>query len=402
MTAATLPTESVPRFLPLFAAALVVRIAVVAIGILLIPLQPSRPIKVFGLAVAGFPADLRPSADTHPAAEERRQRILATSASAIEPWYRWDAEWMILVAREGYARAADQRGQVGAAFMPVMPAITATADAVGLNPFWSALIAANLAGAAGIALLARVAARLTADCAVGWQTFGLLNVFPTAFFFSAPYNEAFGLFFTALALGAWLDQKAGKAAIFSAAGSLARVTGVAMGAAALAAWLLDDRSRPGFKRAIIVAAGSFGGLLLFWAYLACAVGDPLAGLKSHAAWGRRPLALSNVAYAVESIYDPQLPHWGEAFLVLLFTLLGMRAWIRRGTFWGVLTLVPVAQMLLSGTLLSAHRVILAAVPGFIELADLLRNRLYFRLVSLGFALAQLVLLNRYVHWLFAG
>jgi hypothetical protein len=402
MTAATLPADPAPRFLPLFAVALALRFAVVVLGVLLIPVQPARPIKLFGLAIGGFPADLRPAADSHPATEERRQHILATSARLIEPWYRWDAEWMILVAREGYARAADQRGQVGAAFMPVMPAIAATAEAIGLNPFWWALITANLSAAGGMAVLARVAARLTNDRAVGLRTFILINVFPTAFFFSAPYNEAFGLFFIALALAAWLDQKAGKAAVFAVLGSLARVTGVAVGAAALAGWLLDDRSRPGLKRALVVATGSIGGLLLFWAYLGWAVGDPFAGLKSHAAWGRRPLALSNVRYAIVSIYDPELPHWGEAFLVLLFTLLGIRAWIRRGTFWGVLTLVPVAQMMLSGTLLSAHRVILAAVPGFIELADLLKNRLYFRLVVLGFALAQLVLLNRYVHWLFAG
>jgi hypothetical protein len=398
----TSPSDPVPRFWPLFAIALAVRIGVVALGVLLIPVQPTRPVKVYGIAVAGFPADLGPSRDPASGSDELRQRILAGSARIIEPWYRWDAGWIAGIAFTGYSQTTDPSGQTGAAFMPAMPAILAAAQALDLNPFWAGLLAANIASAAGMTVLARVASRLTGDRAVGLRTFVLLNVFPTAFFLSAPYNEAFGLLFTALALSAWLDRKAGRAALFAALGAMARVTGVAMGAAALSGWLFDERTRPALKRAALVASGSIGGYLLFCAYLAWAVGDPLAGLKSHAAWGRRPPALWNLWLSIQSIYDPALPHWGEAFLVLVFALLGIRAWRKRGAFWGVLTLVPVAQMMLSGTFLSGHRVILAAVPGFVELADLLKNRLYFRIVVVGFAAAQFVLLNRYVHWLFAG
>ena len=273
---------------------------------------------------------------------------------------------------------------------------------LGLNPYWAGLVLANLAAAAGTVVLARVAARLTGDRETGLRAFVLVNAFPSAFFFSAPYNEAFGLLFTALALSAWLDRKAGRAAVFAALGSLARMTGVAVGVAALLGWLCDDRTRPGLRRALIVAAGSFGGLLLFWAYLGFAVGDPFAGLKTQPAWGRRGLSFANFRHAIESIYDPDVPHWGEAAIVFLFVLLGIRAWVKRGAFWGVLTLVPIAQMMISGTFLSGHRLILAAVPGFIELADLLKNRLLFRVVVVGFAVAQFMLLNRYVHWLVAG
>jgi hypothetical protein len=320
----------------------------------------------------------------------------------IEPWYRYDAIWFARVAADGYARAEDAGGRLGPAFMPALPATMVGAEALGLNPFWTALVLANLAAAAGTAVLARVAVRLTNDRAVGWRTFVLMQAFPTSFFSSAPYNEAFGLFFTALALSAWIDHRSGRAAIFATFGSLARMTGVAVGVAAIAGWLCDDRSRSGLRRALLAAAGSFGGLLIFCIYLYFAVGDPLASLKTHSAWGRHGLSFANVWLSVQSVYDRQLPHWGEAFLVLGFAVLGVRAWMRRGTFWGVLTLVPVAQMMLSGTFLSGHRVILAAIPGFIELGDLLKNRLLFRVIVVGFALAQFVLLNRYVHWLFAG
>ena len=309
---------------------------------------------------------------------------------------------MARIAHDGYSGAADPRGQVGAAFMPAMPVTMAAAERARPQPVLGRTCTCQHRGRGrnGRARPRRGEAHKRSR---SWPAhLRPDSAFPTAFFFSAPYNEAFGLLFTSLALSAWLVHKTGRAALFAALGSLARMTGVALGVAVLASWLFDDRTRPGLKRAAIVAAGSFGGLFLFWAYLGWAVGDPFASLKSHAAWGRHGLAVGNLWKTIESIYDPALPHWGEAFLALAAALLGIRAWRRRGAFWGVLTLVPVAQMMLSGTFLSGHRVVLACLPAFIELADLLKNRVYLGVVVVGFALTQFVLLNRYVHWLFAG
>jgi hypothetical protein len=377
------PRDPAPRFLTLFLIALAIRCAVV----------------VFGLVLATQPPD--PYQDPRTPARIR-DRIVPTSARPIEPWYRYDAVWHADVALNGYAGAKDSGGHLGPAFMPALPATMAAANALGLNPFWVGLIVANLAAAAGAAVFTRVAARLLNDRAASLRAFVLIHAFPTAFFLSAPYNEAFGLLFTSLALSAWLAQHTGRAALFAALGSLARMTGLALGAAALAGWFLDDRSRGGLKRALLVAAGSFGGLALFLLYLYWAVGDPLAALKTHAVWGRKGIALGNVWPAIQSIYHPVVPHWGETFCAAAAALLGIRAWLRRGAFWGVLTLVPVAQMMLSGTFLSGHRVVLACLPAFIELADLLKNRLCFLVVVVGFAVAQFILLNRQIHWIFAG
>jgi hypothetical protein len=393
------PPVPIPRFLPLFAVALAVRLFTVVVGLLLIPLQPAKPVRVFGVGVAGISTDIRP---TDPMAAHFREEILAGSARVIEPWYRWDAVWMAELAEVGYAEAADESGRVGVAFMPAMPVVMAAARGVGLNPYWVGFVVANLAGAVGAAVFARVGVRLAGSREVGLRAFVLLLAFPSAFFLSAAYNESFGLLFTALAMAAWLDLRPVRCGLSAAIGSLARLTGVAVGCAALAAWLCEDRTRRGLWRALLVAAGSFAGLLLFWGYLWWTVGDPFEGLKVQPAWGRRTLSLRNPWYALQSIYDPARPHWGEAFVVLGFGVLGVRAWRRRGAFWGVLTLIPIGQMMLSGTFLSGHRVILAALPGFVELADVLRNRLYFRLTVAAFVLVQLVLLNRYVHWLWAG
>ncbi len=376
--------SSPPRFRPLFLVALAARAGTVALGALL----------------ATTPPHLEPPFDPDVAAVN--VRLMNGSARAIEPWYRWDARWIANVAINGYSGATDRGGRLGVAFMPAMPATVALGGALGVNPFWFGLIIGNLAGAVGAAVFARVAARQLNDPAAGWAALALLLSFPTAFFFSAPYNESFGLLFTALALAAWQANRPATAGANALGGSLARMTGPALGVAALLDWLVS-RDRSTLWRAIAVALGSFGGLALFWCFLWWTVGDPLAGLKSQAAWGRPELSWKNPFRAVRSIYDPELPHWGEAVLVLGAAVLGVRAWVKRGTFWGVLVLVPVAQMFASGTLLSGHRLILAALPALIELADLLRtNRPRLMSVLVVFAAVQFVLLNRFVHWQFAG
>jgi hypothetical protein len=358
----------------------------------------------FGTVALGAAlATLPPDPHTDPRTPIRfRDELLASGPAFLDPWYRFDALWLANVARNGYADARDNGGRLGVAFMPAMPATMAAGAAIGLNPFWFGLLASNLAGAIGAAVLARVTARLLNDRAGGWWALALLLAFPTAFFFSAPYNESFGLLGTAIALAGWQTRRPAVAGVGALGASLARMTGVALGVAALIDWL-GSRRRDEVRRAVAVAAGSFAGLGLFWAFLWYSVGDPFAGLKSQVMWGRSELSWKNPIRALYSICDPELPHWGEAVLVFGAAALGVRAWRKRGTFWGVVSLFPVAQMFASGTLLSGHRLILAALPAFVELADLVRGRrtLGFAIL-LGFAFAQLVLLNRYVHWQFAG
>jgi hypothetical protein len=382
----------IPRFLPLFAVALVVRIGTVALGSYLGSLPP----------------------DTHSDPHTPtlfRDELLSSSARVIEPWYHFDALWFANVARNGYANARDDGGRLGVAFLPALPATLAVGDALGLNMFWFGLIVCNLTAAAGAAVFARVAARQLTDSVSGWYALALLLTFPTAFFYSAPYTEAFGLLFTSIVLSTWQRNRPLIAGLAALGGSLVRLTGIAPGMAAVLDWLIagDRRTRP---RALVVsvALGNFAGLALFCGFLWWTVGDPFTGLKAQAMWGRRGPSLWNPLYTIESIYDPTVSrpegatHFApEAIAVFGFTLLGFRAWARRGAFWGLLVLVPITQMFVTGTLLSGHRLVLAGLPAFIELADLLRHRraLFFATL-LAFGFAQLLLLNRYVHWQFAG
>ena len=377
------PTDSAPRFWPLFLAALLIRLAVVGLGL-----------------VVAAQRHTEPGDEISP---RLRAEINVWSAGPVEPWYRADTLWLVHVAKFGYGAITGPSGQSGAAFLPLMPAVMAAAHFLGLNVFWTALIAANLAAAAGMAVFTQLAARLTGDRAAAIRAFVLLNAFPSALFFSAPYQEAFGLLFTALALAAWHSGRAGTAGLSAGIGCLARMTGAVVGVAALASWLLDGpRTRAQFIRALVVALACAVGVGIGLAVMWWSLGDPLAGIKSHEAWGRKSASIWNFDDAIRSIYDPVAPRRLEGGLAILFVFLGVRSWIRRGAFWGLVTLLPIAQMAATGTFLSGHRVLLACLPGFIELGDILKNRLAYWITIALFAVIQLFLLSNYLHWVFAG
>lgn len=385
MTPAAPAPETAPafRFWPLFAVALGVRAGVVLVGLGLAAQRDTRPTDELSIRL--------------------HAEIDASAAWPVEPWYRADALWLVHVGTRGYAGAVGPAGQHGAAFLPMLPAVFAAAALAGLNIYWVGLLAANLATALGMVVFTRLAARLTGDRATAIRAFVVLNAFPSAFFFSAPYQEAFGLLFTSLALSAWLSGRTMLASTSAGLGCLARMTGAVVGLAALGSWLFDGpRTRQGFLRALAVAAGCAVGVVVGLSVIWWATGDPLVGIKSQEGWGRRNASIWNFVHAIRSIYDPVAPRRLEGGLAILFVILGIRAWVKRGAFWGLVVLLPIAQMAATGTFLSGHRLLLASVPAFIELADVLKNRLaYWVTVTLS-AVVQFMLMNSYIHWGFAG
>jgi hypothetical protein len=181
------------------------------------------------------------------------------------------------------------------------------------------------------------------------------------------------------------------------------MTGAVVGMAALGAWLFDGpRTRRGFLRALAVAFGCAVGVAAGFAVMWWTLGDPLAAIKSHEGWGRRSASIGNFVHAIRSIYDPVAPRRLEGGLAILFVFLGIRAWVKRGTFWGLVVLLPIAQMAATGTFLSGHRLLLASVPAFIELADVLKNRLVYWVTVTLSAVVQFMLIHSYIHWGFAG
>jgi hypothetical protein len=98
----------------------------------------------------------------------------------------------------------------------------------------------------------------------------------------------------------------------------------------------------------------------------------------------------------------ELGKLGELLAMISFLGLGVHAWWRRGPFWGCLILMPVVQGMTTGTTLSMGRIVLAAFPAFIDLAELLRPRLAFSAWMIASLIVQAMLIDRFVNWVFLG
>jgi hypothetical protein len=141
----------------------------------------------------------------------------------LEPWYRWDTGWYLLIAHEGYH--ADN-GSI--AFPPLYPLlIRALAPLTGGDYLIAALLISNLFCVAALVLLYRLVALEHGD-QVARRSVIFLVSFPTAFYLVAGYTESL---FLALAIGAILAARQRRyllAGLLALLASLSRLQGWAL------------------------------------------------------------------------------------------------------------------------------------------------------------------------------
>lgn len=335
------------------------------------------------------------------------------SRTIVEPWYRFDADWYAEILRIGYVYEPNRK--CTAAFMPFLSVCMAGAERVGIDPYWAGLILPNLAFVVGFGFFGKWAFDVTQDGALTRRACWLVAAFPTALFFSAPYQEAFAFCFCSVALWAWRRDRILLTALALAIAGTARLTTLAVGMGLFLEWLQlpRDQRKPLWK-VLFVGIGNIAGVLLFCVYLQRVTGEFFAHPLSHVGWGRMPPSWAGFVQSAEWILEGK--HFGaEVISTVGFLALGIRAWVKRGFLCGFLILFPVIQALSTGSLMSMQRITLACFPAFIEMADCLRSRTVFRLkinewlsrwlfrVSLGICVGlQMLMVYHYINWWFVG
>ncbi len=203
----------------------------------------------------------------------------------------WDATWYLDIARRGYAFDVGQVGEVftNVAFFPLMPMIMSAALAIGLNPFWVALAAAN-----GMFLVALVAlyslTKARFDAVLAMRATWVLALAPPAVAASMAYTEGVALGLAALAgYLAWKGHF-GWAGMAAALDVLTRPTGVlAVVPVVMLAWYAgEDGRRIRLMKAVVPAAVVMAAFLGYMQFRQGAWSLPL---QAQAAWGRGQLGV---------------------------------------------------------------------------------------------------------------
>ncbi len=286
---------------------------------------------------------------------------------------RQDALWFLRIATSGYAA-----GDGSAAFFPLYPLVVrAVSWLVGGRPLLAATLVSNLAFFGSLLVLFDLTVREFSE-AVARKAIVYLAIFPTAFFFFAPYSESLFLLLSLIAFREARRDRWGVAAIAGAMAAMTRSLGVVL-APALFVMALErrgDRAIPWSR--IAASAAVLLGPLLYLAWWGAAHQDALAPIHAQERWQRTvvfPLVTLWDAFrlaAGQGVDDPN--YWLIDFLVVGVVVAAVvLGWRRLSpaylTYALGSLLVPLAYPFPPRPLLSMPRFVAVIFPAFWVLAD---------------------------------
>ncbi len=201
----------------------------------------------------------------------------------VTAWERFDALWYLRIAAHGYAN-----GDGSAAFFPLYPLVTrGVSVVVGGHPLVAALLVSNVSFAAALVAMYALTLRETGSEDVARRAVLYLAVFPTSFFFLAPYSESMFLLLVVLTFWFVRQDRWAAAAFAAALAALTRNLGFLLALPlAVEAW---QRWRTTGKRLIPRLAWSAVPALAVLPYLAFwkrFSGDWLAPIHQETNWQR--------------------------------------------------------------------------------------------------------------------
>jgi Mannosyltransferase (PIG-V) len=377
---------------------------------------------VLGLVATGllpphsqFPGAVPPPVDVPgwPAHE-----ITAGWHNLFTSFERQDALWFLRIATDGYAS-----GDGSAAFFPLYPLLVRLLSFLfGGHPLAAALVLSNAAFLGALFVLYFLTASELGSEDAARRSVLYVAVFPTSFFFLAPYSESLFLLLAATAF--WAARRgrwplAGLAAALAAATrSIGVLLVVALAIEAVhqrrervrAGAAPDEADRQLGARLLWSAAGGLG-LLAYLAYWGIAQGDFLAPLTRQGDWQRTltfPLVTlwkaTDLAFHLAGVYFGAYFQLDWLVTVPCLALAGYAAWRFRpayGFFTWASLLVPLSFIFEGRPLMSVPRFALVQFPIAWALADLTgRRRLpHDAVVAVSAALLGLLTIL-FVNWYF--
>lgn len=287
--------------------------------------------------------------------------------TVIDVWARWDSDWFLRIAEEGYSWPSSTP-----AFLPLYPLLVALLGFVLFDHFVLAGVALSLAaGSAAFILMYRLTVdKLGAEA--GRRAVLFLALAPTSLFFGAVYSESL---FLLLAVATFLAAEKGsfwKAGALAGLALLTRSAGLALlPALVVFAWREPTRGRA--LAGVAVAPALF---LVYPLVLAVWIGKPLAFVDAQkVVWERHLSPAGPLGGLIAAAQNREIL---DLAVVAVVVALGLVAWRRIGVPYGLYVLgsvaLPLAAYSNKAPLLSMQRFVIVAFPIFMALATVVRSR----------------------------
>ncbi len=337
----------------------------------------------------------------------------------VEIWARWDSEWYLLIAEQGYdARRFFEESPLGyereatAGFLPLYPLLIRLVGLVTPGSVYAGVLISNLCLLASLLLLfglVRDEVGGEEGHRAGAAACVALLAFPMSLFLSAVYAESL---FLMLSLAAFALARRGRFAAGGAAGALAAVSrpsGLILVVPLVAEWWQQRRGDGGDRPAAwewlwsLLIPGAFG---LFMLYCWLVFSDPLAFFARHERWrgamGGPWRAILRWWEAGPSVHGA---HGSTVELIMAMVFVAMLPFMYRRLRLGYSLYATAAVLLpLCSSLWSFGRFAQTIFPAFMLIgmawgASRSRLALLYGLVSLPLAAFFMAL---YANWWWAG
>jgi hypothetical protein len=289
---------------------------------------------------------------------------------------RQDAAWFLAIATRGYGA-----GDGSAAFFPLYPVlIKMVASLPGIGPLGAALLVSNASFAAALVVLHGLTRLEGMPAHAARLTVLLVAIFPTAFFFLAPYTEGVFLLLSVSAFWFARRDRWWLAALAGALAAATRSVGVllALGLGVEAVLQARRDGRPLFPR--LGAALAVGlGPLLYLVWWRVQQGDALGPWNAQRNWQREPRwPWQTLADAVSDAWRLG-GYWLVDLLVVGIVLLAVLAGLRRlrpsYSVYALASLtLPLVYAWPTRPLLSAPRFVAVIFPAFWVIARAAERR----------------------------
>lgn len=333
----------------------------------------------------------------------------AEEPASLEMWARWDSEWYLLIAEQGYDSYDSFRDfghgrylpQDTAKFFPLYPLLIRVFSFVMPSTVWSAVLLSNIGALFLLLYLWRLGSKLF-DGNTAFQGGLCLIAFPTAFYLSAVYAES--LFLAAIvAAFYYLEEKQLFPAVVAAfLASLARPQAILAIPALVWLAMLRFPERKWLAGGLVLVSM---GLALgsFALYIHRTFGSVVWIANSQRYWrGEMKYPL----YAIVRLTEMPLAMHGQhnSLLDLSFAvmqLLALATMFRKipGPYY--IYSIIVVLFPLSSTLFSFSRLCLANFPFFLYLGKQFHGR-WIYLIQMAFAMLQAFFMAAYANWYWVG
>lgn len=295
---------------------------------------------------------------------------------------RWDAGWYLTIAEHGYSYHPDYASSV--AFFPLYPLLIRLTDfLLPGTTVMAALIVSNVALVAALFYIYRLF-RMDYGKSIAWRSLYFLLIFPSAFFFSAVYNES--LFLLTIAGSLYYARKgrwwlAGGFAVAAGATKLVGVMLVIPLAVEMITQRAIDWRRPWTVLPLVIAPA---GALTYFAWLQVEFGSYRVFFDTEEHWFRESFSpvmfmgidrlLGDTSHLI--YYPANSSPLRTVFLLFdttlfwLFLAAGIILWVKYRPSYGALVLVFAIVPAFSGSPQSLNRYLAILFPAALILGSI--------------------------------